>query len=458
MNDNAMTGIELRAIWGLGAIFSLRMFGMFIVLPVLSTYGMKLNGASDVLIGIAIGIYGLMQALLQIPLGLISDRLGRKPLIVCGLLVFALGSVIAAATDSIWGIILGRALQGSGTIAAAVMALLSDLTREQTRTKAMGFIGASFGITFAVSMILGPIFTHALGLHALFYMIAVLALAGIVITTTVVPSSNKNMQNRDSCMLRNSFRKVLKNSRLLQLNFGIMCLHILLMSSFVALPSLLEKAGVASSQHWSVYLITILVAFTTVIPLIIYSEKRRRIKQVLMGCVAILFCTEILLWISDSYLPGIIFAIQLFFISFNVMEAILPSLISKESPAGYRGTAMGVYSTSQFLGVAIGGILGGWLYSLQGAGLVFISGAMLSAIWFLVINSVMQEPDCLNSLRITLSSIAIKDEALENRIKAQPGVSEVMIVPEEYSVYIKVDIKKTSQSQLEELINNKNYN
>lgn len=243
VNDNSMTPQERRATWGLGTVFSLRMLGMFMVLPVLTTYGMALNGASEALIGIAIGIYGLAQAVFQIPFGLVSDRIGRKPLIVGGLLIFALGSVIAAATDSIWGVILGRALQGSGAIAAAVMALLSDLTREQNRTKAMAFIGVSFGITFAIAMVLGPIITHAFGLHALFWMIAVLALAGIVITLAVVPSADTHLLNRESSIVRGSFRKVLNNSRLLKLNFGIMCLHILLMSSFVALPLAMEKPG-----------------------------------------------------------------------------------------------------------------------------------------------------------------------------------------------------------------------
>lgn len=243
MNDNIMTPQERRATWGLGTVFSLRMLGMFMVLPVLTTYGMALHGASEALIGLAIGIYGLAQAVFQIPFGLISDRVGRKPLIVGGLLIFALGSVIAALSDSIWGIILGRALQGSGAIAAAVMALLSDLTREQNRTKAMAFIGVSFGITFAIAMVVGPIVTHAFGLHALFWMIAVLSLAGIAITLLVVPSADEHVLNRESSIVRGSFSKVLNNSRLLKLNFGILCLHILLMSSFVALPLAMEKLG-----------------------------------------------------------------------------------------------------------------------------------------------------------------------------------------------------------------------
>ncbi|MGP4870956.1 MFS transporter, partial [Klebsiella pneumoniae] len=214
MNDNKMTPGELRATWGLGTVFSLRMLGMFMVLPVLTTYGMALQGASEALIGLAIGIYGLAQAVFQIPFGLLSDRIGRKPLIVGGLLIFVLGSVIAALTDSIWGIILGRALQGSGAIAAAVMALLSDLTREQNRTKAMAFIGVSFGVTFAIAMVLGPIVTHQLGLHALFWMIAILATVGILLTLWVVPNSHNHVLNRESGMVKGCFSKVLAEPRL----------------------------------------------------------------------------------------------------------------------------------------------------------------------------------------------------------------------------------------------------
>lgn len=452
MNDNIMTPKERRATWGLGAVFSLRMLGMFMVLPVLTTYGMALQGASETLIGIAIGIYGLAQALFQIPFGLVSDRIGRKPLIVGGLLIFALGSVIAALSDSIWGIILGRALQGSGAIAAAVMALLSDLTREQNRTKAMAFIGVSFGLTFACAMVVGPIVTHAFGLQALFWMIALLALAGIVITLAVVPSTSDHVLNRESSMVRGSFSKVLNNPRLLKLNFGIMCLHILLMSSFVALPLAMQQAGLAASNHWKVYLVTMLVSFATIVPFIIYAEKYRRMKQVFMGCVAVLFCAEVLLWRSGLHLWAIIAGIQLFFIAFNVMEAILPSLISKEAPAGYKGTAMGVYSTSQFIGVAIGGSVGGWLYSLQGTGLVFIAGAGLAAIWF-VVSSTMKEPPYVSSLRITLCELAVKDSALQHRLMAQPGVTEAIVVPEERSAYIKVDTKQTNRGQLEALVN-----
>ncbi|MCW6624182.1 MFS transporter [Yersinia ruckeri] len=452
MNDNKMTPLELRATWGLGTVFSLRMLGMFMVLPVITTYGMALAGASEALIGIAIGIYGLAQAIFQIPFGLVSDRIGRKPLIVGGLLIFALGSVIAAISDSIWGIILGRALQGSGAIAAAVMALLSDLTREQNRTKAMAFIGVSFGITFAIAMVLGPIVTHAFGLSALFWAIAVLALLGIVITLAVVPSTDTHVLNRESSIVKGSVNKVLKNSRLLKLNFGIMCLHILLMSSFVVLPQAMAKAGLQPEQHWKVYLVTMLVSFMAVVPFIIYAEVKRQMKQVFIGCVFVLLIAELVLWASGEHLWGIIAGIQIFFIAFNVMEAILPSLISKESPAGYKGTAMGIYSTSQFIGVAIGGSLGGWLFGLEGEGMVFIAGALIALMWFTV-SITMQEPPYVSSLRITLSELAVKDAALEDRIKAQPGVTEAIVVAAEHSAYVKVDTKQTNRNQLEQLVN-----
>ncbi|MFD3245501.1 MFS transporter [Rahnella aquatilis] len=451
MNDNQMTPQESRATWGLGTVFSLRMLGMFMVLPVLTTYGMKLSGASETLIGIAIGIYGLAQAVFQIPFGLLSDRVGRKPLIIFGLVIFCIGSIVAASTESIWGVIIGRALQGSGAIAAAVMALLSDLTREQNRTKAMAFIGISFGITFAIAMVLGPIITHAWGLHALFWAIAALTILGIIITVAVVPSPATHILNRESSMVKGSFGKVMSNAKLLKLNFGILCLHVLLMSSFVVLPQVMEHAGYPPGDHWRVYLITMLTSFVAVIPVIVYAEKKRHMKQVFMGCVVMLLLAEIVLWAAGLHLWAVIAGIQLFFLAFNVMEAILPSLISKESPAGYKGTAMGLYSTSQFIGVAIGGSLGGYVYGHAGAGAVFLVCAAIAVVWLLV-SATMTEPPYVSSLRITLSELAVKDSALQARILAQPGVAEAVVVPEEFSAYVKVDTKQTNRKALEQLV------
>ncbi len=450
MNDNKMTPLERRATWGLGTVFSLRMLGMFMVLPVLTTYGMALQGASETLIGLAIGIYGLAQAIFQIPFGLLSDRIGRKPLIIGGLLLFVLGSIIAATTSSIWGIILGRALQGSGAIAAAVMALLSDLTREQNRTKAMAFIGISFGVTFAIAMVIGPIVTHMLGLHALFWMIALLATLGILITLLVVPSSTDHVLNRESGMVKGSFKKVLGNSRLLKLNFGILCLHILLMSSFVALPGQFENAGFPASQHWKVYLVTMLISFVAVMPLIIIAEVKRKMKLVFVTCVALLVIAEIILWGAGNHFWTLVLGVQVFFFAFNLMEAILPSLISKESPAGYKGTAMGIYSTSQFIGVAIGGSLGGWIFGHIDAQTVFLAGTLLAVVW-LMVSLTMKEPPYVSSLRLVSGDLHHAD-GLEQRLAALTGVSSVMMVPSEKSIYIKIDSKVTNREALEAIV------
>ena len=412
---------------------------------------MSLAGASEALIGLAIGIYGMTQALFQIPFGLLSDRIGRKPLIVGGLLMFALGSVIAALSDSIWGVIVGRALQGSGAISAAVMALLSDLTREQNRTKAMAFIGVSFGITFAIAMVTGPLITQAVGLSGLFWLIALLALAAIAMVIWVVPTPAAHLQNRESAMVRGGFRTVLTNPRLLKLNLGILCVHTLLMSSFVALPPLLEQAGLAREQQWQAYLVTMLVAFVSVVPFIIYAEKHRQMKRVFIGCVGVMLAAELVLWQSGLQLWGLLAGLQLFFTGFNVMEALLPSLISKESPPGHKGTAMGVYSTSQFLGVAIGGSLGGLLYSLGGGPLVFGGCAVLALLWFGV-SLTMAEPPYVSSLRIVLPEGVAATPALEQKIRACDGVSDVLLVPEEHSLYVKVDSKRLTRSDLERLV------
>ncbi|MEN3754623.1 MFS transporter [Mangrovibacter yixingensis] len=451
MNDNKMTPLELRATWGLGTVFSLRMLGMFMVLPVLTTWGMALQGANEALIGLAIGIYGLAQAVFQIPFGLLSDRIGRKPLIVGGLVIFVIGSVIAATTHSIWGVILGRALQGSGAIAAAVMALLSDLTREQNRTKAMAFIGVSFGITFAIAMVAGPIVTHNIGLNGLFWMIALLATLGIVITLLVVPGSKNHVLNRESGMVRGCFKQVLANPSLLKLNAGIMCLHILLMSTFVALPGELESVGFPASQHWKLYLGTMVIAFIGVVPFIIYAEVKRKMKRVFVGCVATLVVAEIVLWGAGEGFWERVIGVQLFFLAFNLMEAILPSLISKESPAGYKGTAMGVYSTSQFLGVALGGTLGGWLDGHFDSQTVFLGGALVAVLW-LLLSTTMKEPPYVSSLRIELPDYAIDDDVLKARLLEKEGVKDALIVSEEHSAYVKIDSKVTNRVEIEALV------
>lgn len=328
------------------------------------------------------------------------------------------------------------------------MALLSDLTREQNRTKAMAFIGVSFGVTFAIAMVAGPLVTHALGLSGLFGLITLLALLGIAITLYLIPAPTSHLLNRDASMVRGAFGSVLLRPALLRLNAGIMCVHILLMSSFIALPPLMEQAGLARGEQWKVYLCTMLIAFITMVPFIIYAEKQRRMKQVFQLCVVLMIAAEVVLWYAELHLWGIILGIQLFFFAFNMMEALLPSLISKESPPGYKGTAMGVYSTCQFIGVAIGGILGGIVYARGGAEAIFTGCAVLAVMWF-VISLTMKEPPYVSSLRIVLPPALAADTALACQLRQQPGVNDVMLIADEHTAYIKIDSQVTSREALE---------
>ncbi|MEL7553944.1 MFS transporter [Pseudomonas protegens] len=452
-HNERMSGSETRAASGLALVFAFRMLGMFMVLPVLATYGMDLAGATPTLIGLAIGAYGLTQAVFQIPFGIISDRIGRRPVIYLGLIVFALGSVLAANADSIWGVIAGRILQGAGAISAAVMALLSDLTREQHRTKAMAMIGMTIGLSFAVAMVVGPLLTRSFGLSGLFLATGAMALVGILIIAFMVPRSTGPLQHRESGVARQALIPTLKHPDLLRLDLGIFVLHAMLMSSFVALPlALVEKAGLPKEQHWWVYLTALLISFFAMIPFIIYGEKKRKMKRVLLGAVSTLLLTELFFWEFGESLRALVIGTVVFFTAFNLLEASLPSLISKVSPAGGKGTAMGVYSTSQFLGSALGGILGGWLFQHGGLSAVFLGCAVLAALW-LAFAVTMREPPYVTSLRLPLSPEAIREAGLVERLKAVVGVTDAVVVAEEAAIYIKLDTELLDRTTLEQLVN-----
>ena len=452
-HSERMSSGETRAASGLALVFAFRMLGMFMVLPVLATYGMDLAGATPALIGLAIGAYGLTQAIFQIPFGMISDRIGRRPVIYLGLIVFALGSVLAANSDSIWGVIAGRVLQGAGAISAAVMALLSDLTREQHRTKAMAMIGMTIGLSFAVAMVVGPLLTRAFGLSGLFLATGAMALCGIVIVMFMVPRSTGTLQHRESGVAKQALLPTLRHPDLLRLDLGIFVLHAMLMSSFIALPlALVEKAGLPKEQHWWVYLTALLISFFAMIPFIIYGEKKRKMKRVLLGAVVTLMLTELFFWKFGDSLRALVIGTVVFFTAFNLLEASLPSLISKVSPAGGKGTAMGVYSTSQFLGSALGGILGGWLFQHGGLSVVFLGGAGLAALW-LAFAVTMREPPYVTSLRLPLSPEALREAGLAERLKAVNGVTDAVIVAEEAAIYIKLDTELLDRATLEQLVN-----
>ncbi len=448
-NSDAMNAQEKRAASGLALVFAFRMLGMFMVLPVLATYGQDLLGQTPFLLGVAIGAYGLTQAFLQIPFGMLSDRFGRLPIIYIGLLIFAAGSVVAGISDSVWGVIAGRILQGAGAISAAVMALLSDLTREQHRTKAMAMIGISIGISFAVAMVVGPLVTRGFGLSGLFWFTAVMALLGMVIIALTVPKPAQQVRTRESGVAKVALAATLRNPALLRLDFGIFVLHALLMASFVALPlALVEQGGLPKEEHWWVYLIALFVGFFAMLPFIIYSEKKRQMKRVFVGAVAVLMLTELFLWLVADSLTLLVIGTLAFFTAFNFLEASLPSLISKVAPAGAKGTAMGVYSTSQFLGAALGGMLGGWLFSVGGASLVFAGCTVLAALW-LIFAANMQEPPYVTSVRLPVSPAAMQETQWLTALSSQVGVMDAVLVAEEAAVYVKFDTQIIDRASVE---------
>jgi predicted MFS family arabinose efflux permease len=307
-------------------------------------------------------------------------------------------------------------------------------------------------LSFAVAMVVGPLITRAFGLSGLFYGTAIMALVGIGLVAWWVPRSAGPLAHRESGVAKEALGRTLRNPELLRLNWGIFVLHAVLMSSFVALPlALVERAGLAKEQHWWVYLTALLVGFFAMIPFIIYGEKKRQMKRVLLGAVAVLMVCEIFFWLTDGTLHELVLGTIVFFTAFNLLEASLPSLISKVSPAGGKGTAMGVYSTSQFLGAALGGILGGWLFQHGGLNIVFLGCAVLCGLW-LIIAVTMREPPYVTSLRLPLSPAAVRDAGLVERLMAVAGVTDAVVVASEAAIYIKLDSEQLDRPALDALL------
>ncbi|GAB6066825.1 MFS transporter [Methylothermus subterraneus] len=446
-----MSPTEKRAVLGLALIFAFRMLGLFLILPVFSVLAGGLEGAKPELIGLAIGAYGFTQALLQIPLGLWSDRIGRKTVIAVGLCLFAAGSVVAASAASIYQVIVGRVLQGSGAIAAAVMALVADLTREEHRTKAMAAIGVSIGLSFGVSMIAGPMLGHWLGLAGLFWTTAGLALLGLVLLAALVPNPIQTRFHRDAEVQPTRFGKVLTDPQLLRLDFGILSLHAILTATFVALPMAL-RAHLPTFQHSYFYLPAMAAAVVLMVPLVIAAEKRQKMKAVFLLGIALIILAEVGLAHFYEELYGIALSLVVFFTGFNLLEALLPSLISKLAPVDLKGTALGVYSTCQFFGAFLGGALGGVLSGRFGLEAVFWFAAGAACLWLLLALG-MTPPRPVKSLLIP---VALADPqraaSLAYSLRRLPGVIEVVVVPDERLAYLKVEEKHLDLGRLEALL------
>jgi predicted MFS family arabinose efflux permease len=360
----------------LASILSMRMLGLFMIFPIFTLYAQQLPNVTPILIGLAIGIYGFTQAILQIPFGMLSDRVGRKPIIYLGLIIFAIGSVIAALSSSIVGIIIGRALQGSGAIASTILALTADLSHEADRTKAMATLGVSIGISFIVALILGPIFYNWIGMSGIFWFTAALAILGCIILYYFVPQPTKSYST-----IETKFITVLTNTQLLRLDIGILLLHFSLTALFVVLPLSLAKQVDAV---WQVYIPVLSLSIVAMVPSIILAEKYNHMKFVFLTAISVLALSQLGLSYLHTNFIGIIIMLFLFFTAFNILEATLPSLISKLTSIDSKGTAMGVYSSAQFIGAFLGGISGGFLHQYYGIEAVFIICALLIFIWLIL--------------------------------------------------------------------------
>jgi MFS family permease len=379
-----MSPEERRAGASLAAIFALRMLGLFLILPVFSVYAKTLPGGDNLaLVGLALGAYGLTQAFFQIPYGIASDIWGRKRVIVIGLLVFALGSFVAAwAPDMTW-IIVGRVLQGAGAISAAVTALAADLTREEHRTKVMAMIGSSIGLVFALSLVGAPILYGWIGMGGLFTLTGVLALAGIVTLLKAVPPAPP-AHGRQTLALR----RVLTDPDLLRLNLGIGTLHMVQMAMFVVLPhALVNQGGLPAAAHWQVYLPAVLVSFAIMVPAIIAAERKDKMRPIFLAAVGLLVIVQGGLFFFHAGLWSLALWLLLFFVAFNVLEATLPSLVSRTAPPAAKGAALGVYNTTQAIGLFIGGAAGGYIAQNFGDNAVFAACTGLILIWLAVASS-----------------------------------------------------------------------
>ncbi|MCM5705439.1 MFS transporter [Larsenimonas salina] len=449
MKKPALLPIELRAIVGLSSLYAVRMLGLFMLLPVLALYSSHLDHATPTLIGIALGVYGLTQAILQIPFGMLSDKIGRKTVISLGLGLFIIGSIVAALSESIYGVIAGRALQGSGAIAGAIMALLADRTREEVRTTAMAAVGMSIGLAFAAAMVAGPVLARFTGLEGIFWATAILATLSLVVLWKLVPAAPPK-NHHDVGLNLGQIKTVITEPNLLRLDFSIFSLHLILTACFVAIPIRLKAIGIPAMDHGFIYLPVMAVAFVAMVPFIIAAEKYRKMKPVFMGAIATFIIALALIALLPSKLWGLITLLWVFFIAFNLMESMLPSMISKIAPAGAKGTAMGLYSTSQFLGASVGGVGGGVIASSFGTNGVFWFTSLVAIIWFIVC-APLKTPRHLSSVLLPLSDDQLKSvESTRTTLLNRPGVEDLYIATDEGVAYLKVDRERYESTEAKE--------
>ena len=438
---SGLNSIEKRAAVSLALVFGLRMLGLFMIMPVFAIYGQTLEGYSPLWVGIAIGAYGLTQAMLQIPMGMLSDKYGRKPIILLGLVIFCIGSLVAAYSDSVMGVTIGRAIQGMGAIASTVLALAADVTRDEQRPKVMATIGMCIGLSFAVSLIVGPILVDSIGLSGLFNLTAALALAGMLVVLFIAPNAVSKAPRGDTRAAPELILSMLKDKQLLRLDVGIFVLHLVITSIFVVLPLMLTKLDFATSDHWHLYFPTLMLSFVLMVPLIVIGAKNESMKSIYRLALLLLAAALVMMYLFQSSFIGLFVAVIVFFTAFNYLEASLPSLIAKFAPAGKKGTAMGIYSSSQFFGAFWGGILGGVCYQYLGLGGVFATSTVLVIGWWFY-TAGMENPKVLKTF--TLDANAQDQhgaESMAQQLMDIAGVKEAVVIFDDQAAYLRVDPK-----------------
>ena len=447
--EQGMTPLEIRSSLSLASIYGLRMLGMFLILPIFAIYAEGLPGSPSAFqVGLALGAYGLTQALFQLPFGMLSDRYGRKKIIYIGLFLFALGSFVSGYSDDINIIILGRAIQGAGAISAAITALVADLTRDEHRTKAMAIIGATIGITFALSLVGAPVLNRLIGVPGIFMLTGFLSLSAILVVRFVVPTPLNINASKTLKEPAPPFKSILKNKELSRLNFGIFALHAAQMAMFIVVPiALATSGGMDVNQHWKVYLPVLLTSFVFMVPIIIVSEKFNKSKLVFISSIFLMLIAQLMFGILINVFWGLVASLFVYFVAFNVLEASLPSLISKIAPPSAKGTAIGVYNTCQSLGVFFGGLLGGFLADFGGSFSVFSFCAILMTLWVGFAFS-MKAPPAIKTLMFMIQNKSLLKSPkqlarVQQQLKKIKGVRDVLILLEEDKVMLKVNKHET---------------
>ena len=435
-----MTSLERRSVATLAGVFGLRMLGLFLILPVFALYADQLQGNTAFLTGVAIGAYGLTQAIFQIPFGLLSDKFGRKPVIAAGLLIFAIGSVVAAMSDSITGVIIGRALQGTGAIAAAVIALASDLTREEQRTKAMAMIGMTIGLAFFIALMLGPVLDRSIGVAGIFWLTAILAIFSIIVIYKAVPTPvASHIPLGGESSLQKQFAVILKDVHLLRLDFGIFSLHLVLTALFVAVPfTLVESLEIQRESHWSIYLPVVLLSVLAMAPLVMMSTRKKRIPNIFLTGIVLLLVGELLFAFGVHSTTWFLLGMVIWFTGFNTLEALLPSLVSRLAPVRNKGAAIGIYNSAEFFGAFLGGALGGLMLGRFGTQGVYLMCAGIILLW-LIIMLPASPPRLLDTRVLRFSELESMENSIVSELSAIDGVEEVITMAPHGVVYLKID-------------------